>query len=78
MKHLRAWLARFRGTFAGRRADQELADEIESHIQLHADEYVRAGVSPAEARRRAIVALGGIESTKEAYRERRGLPRLES
>jgi predicted permease len=78
MKQLRALWARFRGVFAGRRADQELADEIESHIQLHADEYVRTGVSPEEARRRAIVALGGIESTKEAYRERRGLPRLES
>jgi predicted permease len=64
--------------FAGRRADQDLADELESHIQLHADEYTRAGLSPQEARRRAILALGGVESTKEAYRDRRGVPRLES
>jgi predicted permease len=64
--------------FAGRRADRELADELESHIQLHADDYVRAGLSPDEARRRAILTLGGVESTKEAYRDRRGVPPLES
>jgi len=78
MKYLRASWARFRGMFAGRRADQDLSDELESHIQLHADDYVRAGLSPEEARRRAILALGGVESTKEAYRDRRGVPRLES
>ena len=78
MRYLRAWWARVKGTFAGRRAERELADELESHVQLHVDDYVRAGLPPDEARRRAVIALGGLESTKEAYRERRGLPRVES
>ena len=39
---------------------------------------MRAGLSVEEARRRAVLALGGIEQTKEQYRDRRGLPLLES
>ena len=39
---------------------------------------LRAGMTPAEARRRAVIALGGVEGTKEAYRDRRGLPAFES
>ena len=35
-------------------------------------------MTPAEARRRAVIALGGVEGTKEAYRDRRGLPAFES
>jgi hypothetical protein len=38
---------------------------------------MRAGMPQDEARRRAVVALGGIEATKERYRDRRGLPILE-
>jgi putative ABC transport system permease protein len=78
MRLLRAWIRRAAGVFAGRRSEQELAAELDSHVQLHVDDYVRAGVAPDEARRRALVALGGLESTKEAYRDRRGLPALES
>jgi putative ABC transport system permease protein len=66
------------GVFGSRRAERELHAEIESHLQLHVDDNVRAGMSPQEARRRAVIALGGVERTKEAYRDRRGLPALES
>src|SRR3712207_8276630 len=39
----------------------------------------RSGMSPAEARRQALIKLGGsVESTKDAYRDQRGLPSLES
>ena len=78
MKVLRALLMRMFGMFGSRRAERELSAEIESHIQLHADDNIRAGMSPAEARRRAVIALGGVEGTKEAYRDRRGVPALES
>ena len=57
-----------------RRSERELSAEIESHLQLHIDDNIRAGMTPAEARRRAVIALGGVEGTKEAYRDRRGLP----
>ena len=58
--------------FAGRRADVSSRAELESHLQLHIDDNLRAGMTPEEARRQALIALGGVEATKEAYRDRRG------
>src|SRR5687768_2587270 len=78
MKFVRAWLMRLLGVFGSTRAERELSAELESHLQLHADDNIRAGMSPQEARRRAALALGGIERTKEEYRDRRGLPAFES
>jgi hypothetical protein len=78
MKSIRAWFHRLVGSFAGRGLERELAAELESHLQLHVDDNLRAGMTPEEARRRALIALGGVESTKEAYRDRRGIPVLES
>jgi predicted permease len=78
MKVVRAWLARLAGMFSGARAERDLAVELESHLQLHTDDNLRAGMTPEEARRQALVTLGGVESTKEAYRDRRGIPVLES
>ncbi len=78
MKSVRAWFMRLFGVFGSTRAERELSAEIESHLQLHIDDNLRAGLSPQEARRRALVALGGVEGTKEAYRDRRGLPALET
>ena len=78
MKSLRAWFMRLFGVFGSTRAERELSAEIESHLQLHIDDNLRAGMTPQEARRRALIALGGVEGTKEAYRDRRGLPAFES
>lgn len=74
MRRLRAWALRLLGTFSAGRRDRELADEVESHLQLHVADNVRAGMAPDEARRRAVLALGGIEQTKERYRDRYGFP----
>lgn len=78
VKALRALLVRAAGLAAKGRRDRELADELESHLQIATDEGVRAGLGPAEARRRAVLQLGGVEQTKEAYRDRRGLPFVET
>lgn len=78
MKSVRAWFMRLFGVFGSTRAERELSAEIESHLQLHVDDNIRAGMTPQEARRRALIALGGVEGTKEAYRDRRGLPAFES
>ena len=45
---------------------------------MHTDENVRAGLSPSEARRQALLKLGGLAAVTESYRDRRGLPWLES
>jgi predicted permease len=58
--------------------ERELAAELESHLQLHIDDNIRSGMSPADARRQAMLALGGVEQTKERVRDRLGFPSLES
>jgi putative ABC transport system permease protein len=78
VRQLRAWMSRVAALVHVGGRDRDLADELESHVQLHVDDNVRAGMSPDEARRVALVALGGVEAVKEQYRRRRGLPWLES
>jgi len=78
MRKLRELLPRFGGLFNKQRKDRELDEEIESHLQLHIEDNLRLGMTPDEARRQAMIKLGGIESTKEAYRDQRGLPMLET
>lgn len=78
MKLLRAWIQRLAGTFGGALRERELADEIEAHLQMHIDDNLRSGLAPDEARRQAVLKLGGVESTKQACRERSSLPLLEN
>ena len=75
---VRAWLVRIAGAIRPSRQERDFSEELQSHLQLHVDDNVRAGMSPDEARRQAWIALGGIERTKEAYRDRRGWPTMES
>ncbi len=78
MRRIRAWFFRIAGFFREERCERELAAEMESHLQMHIDDNLRAGMTAQEARRQALIRLGGVEQTKEAYRERRGLPMLET
>ena len=78
MRELRAWLFRLKGLFLKDAREHELADELESHLQMHIDDNIRAGMSPLEARRVAVMKLGGMDQTKEAYRDRATIPWLES
>jgi predicted permease len=54
--------------------DRHLDAEIESHIRLRTEDYVSRGVLPDEAERRARIELGGIAQLREAHRETRSLP----
>jgi len=78
MRTLRAWFLRAAGLFHKERRDRELADEIESNLRMHIDDNVRAGMTPAEAQRQAMLKFGSVESAKESYRDQRGIPLLES
>src|SRR5690348_11273746 len=78
MRRLRALLLRFVGMFTGPRHEQEMAAEFESHLQMHIDDNVRAGMSTEEARRLALIKLGGLDQAKENCRDRRRLPMLET
>src|ERR1700730_14105572 len=74
MRFIRASLVRLLGTFASSRRERDLAEELNSHLQLHIDDNIRAGLPPAEARRQALVKLGAMEAIKEQHRDRRGFP----
>jgi predicted permease len=78
MRKWRAFCFRLVGLFRGRRADDDFAAELESHVALHTDAGIRAGLTAEEARRQALIHLGGVEQTQQAHRERRGLPWLDS
>lgn len=78
MPKLRAFWIRLAGLLRPGRGDGELDAELASHIALHTDDGIRAGLTPIEARRQALIRLGGAEQTRQAVRERRGLPWLES
>jgi hypothetical protein len=55
------------------RMDSELDAELRSHLELHMDDSLRAGMNPDTARREALLRLGGIEQTKENHRDSRGV-----
>ena len=75
MQKLRALWMRLRGlTHAGQAAEEDFAAELESHVAMHTEDGVRAGLTLEEARRQALIKLGGAEQTRQAYRERRTLP----
>ena len=73
---LRAAFARLTGLFSGRRSDS-FPDELESTLQMHVAEGVRAGLTPDEARRRALVRMGGMVQIREAYHDRETYPVVE-
>ncbi|MEO8362322.1 MAG: permease prefix domain 1-containing protein, partial [Vicinamibacteria bacterium] len=78
LRQMRARLMRLRGLFSQTRADREFLRELDSHLELHVDDYMRAGVSRPEALRLARIALGGVEQTREIHRDQRGVPVIEN
>lgn len=61
-----------RGLFQRDLVERELDDELRFHLEQQTNMLIARGMSPAAARRAAIVALGGIEPTREAQRQGRG------
>jgi putative ABC transport system permease protein len=78
MRQLRVAFARIAGVFAGSSADDDLREELRSHVELETAENIRRGMPPEEAHRQALLASGGLTQAVEAVRDQRGLPRLES
>jgi len=78
MRRWRALLLRLAGLLGKNRPDSELAEELESHLALHIADNLRSGMNPQEARRQALLKLGGMTQARELLRERNRLPRIES
>src|SRR5262249_55228742 len=60
------WLRRL---FRKRETERQLDSELRFHLELQAADYIKAGMSPDEAYRRARIEFGGIEGVKEECRE---------
>jgi len=69
---------RLRATIGSEHSDRDFADELESILQMHVDDNLRAGMTSEEARRRALIKLGGVDQVQQVVRDRRGLPSLEA
>jgi hypothetical protein len=78
MNRMRILAVRVRGLFGRSRRESELETELQSHLEASTEENIRRGLAPEEARRVARREFGGLEQTKELYRQQRGLPFLET
>ena len=77
MRTLRRFFKRL--SYAARGQDEaRLRSEIEEHLAMQTAENLRAGLSPDEARRQALLKFGGVEAMREEYRDQKGLPFLET
>ena len=73
---LRAFLQRLSALFRRRHLEDDLDEELRSHLEMAIELNLRKGMPPAEARREALRSFGGVEQTKERYRDQRGLPMI--
>jgi predicted permease len=78
MTTLRVWLARVAGLFRRSARDRALDDELRAHLDDLADDLADGGLSRAEAEAAARRAFGGLDQIKEAYRDQRGWPLIDS
>jgi len=78
MKFLRRFFMRLSNFAAGRGADERLQEEIAEHIALQTEENLRAGMSPAEARRKAALKLGAAQAIRERHHAEQSLPLAEN
>jgi predicted permease len=78
VKFLRRFFIRLSNFAAGRRADQRLREELAEHLTFQTDENLRAGMSPAEARRQAVLKLGAAEAIREDHHAEQSLPFIEN
>src|SRR5258708_37799402 len=70
--------ARMLAFFRRGKLDHEFNQELESHLTMLAEEHRRRGLTPEEARRQACLELGGLTQLREAHRDTRGLPLVDS
>jgi len=78
VKFLRRFFIRLSNFATRRRADQRLREELAEHVALQTEENLRAGMSPVEARRQAVLKLGAAQAIREQHHAEQGLPLAEN
>jgi macrolide transport system ATP-binding/permease protein len=74
----RTFFHRMVALFRRRRLEDDLDEELRSHLEMAVELNVRKGMAPEDARSEALRSFGGVEQTKENYRNQRGLPMVET
>ena len=72
MSRLKGLSAQLRDVFRGSEAEARMEEEFQFHIEMETEKLVGEGLSPYEARRRALVAFGGVDAQRESMRDERG------
>ena len=75
---LKEMAARLRAFARSRDLDRDFEEELESHVSMLTEDNLRRGVTPEEARRAAVLRVGGLASIREQHREVRGLPAVDT
>ncbi|HEX9736363.1 MAG TPA: ABC transporter permease [Thermoanaerobaculia bacterium] len=75
---LRVMMARLRGHFRRGDLDRDFDQELAAHLAMAEEDKVRRGMTREEARRAARVELGGLTQLREASRDARGLPWIDT
>ena len=74
----RTLLHRLAAPFRRQRLEKDLDEELRSHLEMAVEANLGKGMNAEEARREALRSFGGVEQTKELYRDQRGLPIIET
>lgn len=74
---MRRFVERLLNLLRVRQSEGDLTREIEAHLALMQEAYEARGMAPPEARRAAVLAIGGVEQTKELHRHARSFRWLE-
>ena len=78
---MRAWhivRSRLQSFIFRSRRESDLAEELQQHVEREAERLEASGLTPVEARRRAVRLFGGIDQIKEACRDQRGTAVLDN
>jgi predicted permease len=78
VRFLRRFLIRLSNFVTRRSTDQRLQEEIAGHLAFQTEENLRAGMSPAEARRQAVLKLGASAGIREDHHAEQSLPLIEN
>ena len=76
-RHLRVIALRLRSLWRGADLDRDLDEELRDHVERQIDANVAAGMTHEQARRSALLAIGGVEQRKEEMRDARGVSAIE-
>ena len=76
--NLRRLKLRARAVLAPRRVERDLDEELAFHIERETQKHIANGISPAEARTRAMARFGSVTVAADECRDARGTALLDS